>query len=103
MHKVMYFLIIALLVGVSVTAGMDWGPFGNSTTSSSNSDGNHTAAVTTSVNNFDGQYPVVDEVVGIGLDSEALVEKVAPAVVSIVTETVSYNWGYQAIPQTSAG
>jgi serine protease Do len=28
---------------------------------------------------------------------------VAPAVVSIVTETVSYNWFWQAVPQTGAG
>jgi hypothetical protein len=31
------------------------------------------------------------------------VAEVAPAVISIVVETVSYNWFWQAVPQTGAG
>ena len=51
----------------------------------------------------DSSLPYVDETVGRQLSTQELVEKVGPAVVSIVTETVSYNWFYQAVPQTGAG
>jgi serine protease Do len=48
-------------------------------------------------------YLSVDETISSGLSSQELVAEVAPAVVSIVTETVSYNWFWQAVPQTGAG
>jgi len=48
-------------------------------------------------------YLYVDEVIGPELSTQELVAEVAPAVVSIVTETVGYNWFWQAVPQTGAG
>jgi len=48
-------------------------------------------------------YLSVDEKIGSELSTQELVVEVAPAVVSIVTETVSYNWFWQAVPQTGAG
>jgi serine protease Do len=48
-------------------------------------------------------YLCVDEEIGPELSTQELVAEVAPAVVSIVTETVSYNWFWQAVPQTGAG
>jgi len=49
------------------------------------------------------EYLCVDEKIGPELSTHDLVAEVAPAVVSIVTETVSYNWFWQAVPQTGAG
>jgi serine protease Do len=49
------------------------------------------------------EYLCVDEEIGPELSTQELVAEVAPAVVSIVTETVSYNWFWQAVPQTGAG
>jgi serine protease Do len=48
-------------------------------------------------------YLSVDEKIGSELSTQELVAEVAPAVVSIVTETVDYNWFWQAVPQTGAG
>ena len=48
-------------------------------------------------------YLTVDEEVGPVLSTQELAARVAPAVVSIVTESVSYNWFWQPIPQTGAG
>jgi serine protease Do len=48
-------------------------------------------------------YLSVDEKIGSELSTQELVAEVAPAVVSIVTETVGYNWFWQAVPQTGAG
>lgn len=48
-------------------------------------------------------YLYIDEAVGSQLSTQELVANVAPAVVSIVVETVSYNWFWQAVPQTGAG
>jgi serine protease Do len=48
-------------------------------------------------------YLSVDDEIGAGLSTQDLVGRVAPAVVSIVTESVSYDWFWQAIPQTGAG
>jgi S1-C subfamily serine protease len=45
----------------------------------------------------------VDEEIAGELGTQELVAEVAPAVVSIVTETVSYNWFWQPVPQTGAG
>jgi len=48
-------------------------------------------------------YLSVDNTIGPDLTTQDLVARVAPAVVSIVTESVSYNWFWQAVPQTGAG
>ena len=48
-------------------------------------------------------YLYIDEGIGSELSTQDLVAKVAPAVVSYVVETVSYNWFWQAVPQTGAG
>jgi len=48
-------------------------------------------------------YLCVDEEIGSELSTQELVAEVAPAVVSIVTESVGYNWFWQAVPQTGAG
>jgi serine protease Do len=48
-------------------------------------------------------YLSVDEKIGPELTNQGLVAEVAPAVVSIVVETVSYDWFWQAVPQTGAG
>jgi serine protease Do len=82
MSKLRYILIFMLLVasvGLIVT-----GCVGNSTS-------------------FASGYVSIDEAVGAQLSSQELVAEVAPAVVSIVVETVAYNWFYQAVPQTGAG
>jgi serine protease Do len=49
------------------------------------------------------EYLYVDEGIGPELSTQELVAEVAPAVVSIVTESVSHNWFWQAVPQTGAG
>ena len=54
-------------------------------------------------NSFASEYLGVDEEIGSELTTQELVAQVAPAVVSIVTETVTYNWFWQAVPQTGAG
>ena len=62
--------------------------------------------VTNAVYNSPGSasgYLCVDEKIGSQLGTQELVAEVAPAVVSIVTETVAYNWFWQAVPQTGAG
>jgi S1-C subfamily serine protease len=48
-------------------------------------------------------YLDVDQNIGPQLSNQELVAEVAPAVVSIVTETVGYNWFLQAVPETGAG
>jgi serine protease Do len=48
-------------------------------------------------------YLSIDEGIGSGLSNEELVAEVAPAVVSIVVETVGYNFFQQAVPETGAG
>jgi len=52
---------------------------------------------------FASGYVYVDEQIGPQPSTQELVATVAPAVVSIVTETVSYNWFRQPVPQTGAG
>jgi serine protease Do len=49
------------------------------------------------------EYLGVDEEIGSELTTQELVARAAPAVVSVVTETVTYNWFWQAVPQTGAG
>jgi serine protease Do len=82
MSRLKYIIIaIVLLIGISV-------------------------AVTSTIDNFPSSasgYLYVDENIGPELSTQELVAEVAPAVVSIVTETVSYNWFWQAVPQTGAG
>jgi serine protease Do len=48
-------------------------------------------------------YLHIDEGIGSELSTQELVSEVAPAVVSIVVETVSYDWFRQAVPETGAG
>jgi serine protease Do len=82
MSKLKYILIaVVLIVGISLVV--------------SNTIPNSTS--------FASGYVYVDEGVGSELSTQELVAEVAPAVVSIVTETVSYNWFWQAVPQTGAG
>ena len=82
MSKLRYVLIaVLLLVSISLVVA---GCVGNSTS-------------------FASGYLSVDENIGPELSNQELVAEVAPAVVSIVVETVSYNWFWQAVPQTGAG
>jgi len=82
MSKLRYILIIVLLLAnVSLVVT---GCAGNSTSLASG-------------------YVSIDEAVGPQLSTQELVAEVAPAVVSIVVETVSYNWFWQAVPETGAG
>lgn len=60
----------------------------------------NTAPISTSIASG---YLCVDEEIDSELSTQELVAKIAPAVVSIVTEKVSYNWFWQAVPQTGAG
>ena len=107
MPKLKYALIavfVILSISLLATSGC-----GNSDQSSiSETVGNSTdtvgsSAVTSTVADSTSGYPYVDGGMGTQLSTHELVEKVAPAIVSIVTETVSYNWFYQAVPQTGAG
>jgi serine protease Do len=82
MSKLKYILIaVLLIVGISLVV-------------------TDTAPISTSIASG---YLDVDEEIGSELSTQELVGKVAPAVVSIVTEKVSYNWFWQAVPQTGAG
>ena len=54
-----------------------------------------------SSSSFASGYLYIDDGVGSQLSTQELVAKVAPAVVSIVVETVSYNWFWQAVPETA--
>jgi serine protease Do len=82
MSKLKYILIAVLLaVGISLVV----------------------ANTVPNASSFASEYVYVDEEIGPQLSTQELVAEVAPAVVSIVTETVSYNWFWQAVPQTGAG
>jgi len=82
MSKLKYIIIaVVLLVGISLVV---------------------TSTVPNSTS-FASGYLCVDEEIGPELSTQELVTEVAPAVVSIVTEKVSYNWFWQAVPQTGAG
>jgi S1-C subfamily serine protease len=74
-------IVVVLLVGMSLVVACT---LGNSPSSASG-------------------YLYIDEGIGSELSTQELVTEVAPAVVSIVVETVSYNWFWQAVPQTGAG
>jgi serine protease Do len=96
MGKLKYALIaVLLMVSISLLASSGCALFARSNTS-------NPASVIPSGANL-ASLPYVDEAIGSELTTTELVEKVAPAVVSIVTETISYNWFWQAIPQTGAG
>ncbi|MGA8848365.1 MAG: trypsin-like peptidase domain-containing protein [Dehalococcoidia bacterium] len=82
MSKLKYILIVVLLL-VSISLVVT-GCVGNSASLASG-------------------YVYVDEKIGPELSNQELVTEVAPAVVSIVVETVGYNWFWQAVPQTGAG
>jgi serine protease Do len=82
MSKLKYIIIaVLLIIGISLIA---------------------TNTVPNSTSSASG-YLSVDETMSSELSTQELVAEVAPAVVSIVTETVSYNWFWQAVPQTGAG
>jgi serine protease Do len=82
MGRLKYIIIaVVLIVGVSLVVS---GTVGKSQSSASG-------------------YLSVDDKVSSELSSQDLVARVAPAVVSVVTESVSYNWFWQAVPQTGAG
>jgi serine protease Do len=82
MGRLRYVIIaVALIIGVSLVVT---GTAGKSQSSASG-------------------YLSVDAKEGPNLSSQNLVAQVAPAVVSIVTQTVSYNWFWQAVPTTGAG
>lgn len=82
MSKLKYIIIIVLVVvGISLVVT---GTVNNSPSSASG-------------------YVSVDETISSDLSTKELVAEVAPAVVSIVTESVSYDWFWQAVPQTGAG
>jgi serine protease Do len=82
MSRLKYVLIAAvLIIGISLAVT---GTISNSPSSASG-------------------YLCVDKNISSVLSTEELVTAVAPAVVSVVTESVSYNWFWQAVPQTGAG
>jgi serine protease Do len=81
MHKMKYIIIgILLLASISLVAASCGGP-------SSSASG----------------YLTVDQTIGSELSNDQLVATVGPAVVSIVVETVAYNFFQQAVPETGAG
>jgi S1-C subfamily serine protease len=83
MSKLKYILIaVLLIVGISLVVS-------NTVPDSSTS--------------FASEYLCIDEAIDPQLSTQELVAEVAPAVVSIVTESVTYNWFWQAVPQTGAG
>jgi serine protease Do len=61
-----------------------------------------TSCVATAPSSASG-YLSIDEGIGSELSNQELVAEVAPAVVSIVVETVAYNFFQQAVPETGAG
>ncbi len=113
MSKLKYALIVAFLIlsiSLMATAGCGHSDqsstsstVGNSTDTVGSSTGDTATVATSSITDSTSEYPYVDAEIGTTLSTHELVAEVAPAVVSIVTETVSYNWFYQAVPQTGAG
>ena len=115
MLKLRYVLVAVFLL-VSMSLLSVWGSgvlersSALSTVESSVGDSASTVENSTTQNNSvigitvtESSLPYVDETVGTQLSTQELVAEVAPAVVSIVTETVSYNWFWQAVPETGAG
>ena len=50
-----------------------------------------------------GTLLYLDTEIGAALDTSELVDKVGPAVVSIVTESIAYDWRWRPVPATGAG
>jgi len=115
MLKLRYVLVAVFLL-VSMSLLSVWGsgvldrsnalstvesPVGNSASTVENSTTQNNSVIGITVT--ESSLPYVDETVGTQLSTQELVAEVAPAVVSIVTETVSYNWFWQAVPETGAG
>jgi serine protease Do len=114
MSRLRYVLVaVFLLVGMSLLATSGCGHSAQSSTSSTVENSTDTVesstedtatVVTSTVAGSASGYPLyVDGEIGPELSTHELVEEVASAVVSIVTETVSYNWFWQPVPQTGAG
>jgi len=113
MSKLKYALIaVFLILSISLLATSGCGnsdqsstssTVGNSTDTVGSSTEDTSTVITSTVADSASGYPYVDGEIGAQLSTHELVAEVAPAVVSIVTETVSYNWFYQAVPQTGAG
>ncbi len=113
MSKLKYALIaVFLILSISLLATAGCGnsdqsstssTVGNSTDTVGSSTEDTSTVITSTVADSASGYPYVDGEIGAQLSTHELVAEVAPAVVSIVTETVSYNWFYQAVPQTGAG
>jgi serine protease Do len=105
MGRLAFAVIAVLLVTVGVLAGSGqiFNGIGASTDAGLTLD-DFGSGLTAKAAGYDGQPPpYVDEVIGAELDTVELVDEVGPAVVSIVTETMSYNIFYQPVPQTGAG
>lgn len=111
MNKIRYTLIVGLMIGLIVMTSSALGlfdeldsnvtdnPASSSELSNSNSDSSSSAVA---VNLIGDPPPYVDDVVGSPLASTDLVDKVGPAVVSIVSESVSYYGGIP-VPGKGAG
>lgn len=104
MGKLKYALIaILLIVSISLLASSGCALFERTSPSSTAENFIENPGSGIPINLVGNPPPYVDETIGATLTTTELVEKVAPAVVSIVTETVSYGWRWQPIPQTGAG
>ena len=106
MNRLMLALVAILMITVGVLASSGGAIFDGADTSSgtgttTEDSGTILAAGSAS---YDGEPPpYVDAEIGDALGNQELVEMVAPTVVSIVTETLSYGWFLQPIPETGAG
>jgi S1-C subfamily serine protease len=106
MSKLRYALIaVLLLVSISLIATLEWSHSEQSSVSPTVENSTDTVVTSTVADSTSSisEYLYVDGEIGTELSTHQLVAEVAPAVVSIVTETVSYNWFWQAVPQTGAG
>jgi len=106
MDRLRYVLIAVLLISIGVLASWGIGVFDGSSASSNAgvSTDNPASVLPAAAAGSEGETLLyVDAEIGAELDTEELVERVAPAVVSIVTEAVSYDWFLRPVPQTGAG
>ncbi len=103
MGKLKYALIAILLIGISLLVSSGDALFDGSSTSSTaeNSIENPGSGIPSSL--VENPPPYVDEEIGSELTTTELVEEVAPAVVSIVTEKITHGMFLQPIPQKGAG
>jgi serine protease Do len=93
MSKIKYVLVILLVVGL-VGTGSGCALLDRN---SSPADASGTPIST----NWTPLY--VDDEVGESLESADLVEEIAPTVVSIISEKLTYDWFYRPVPETGAG